>query len=222
MNNEDLLRSGLKEIGIPCSENQTTAFMLFLSELKKWNKTYNLTAIKRDKDIIIKHFIDSLLYLKAIPDGPLKLADMGTGAGFPGIPIKIIRPEMDITLIEPSRKKTSFLKHIIRLLKLDSIHVLDQRLEDLGNEYEEAFDIIVSRATFSIKDFIEVASPYIHKEGRLLLSKGPMVSEELEALKKDPCPVCSVKELLRFQLPFSKAERALVVLTCEKNGKIVP
>ena len=82
--------------------------MTYLSELKKWNRAYNLTGLAKDEDIIIKHFLDSLLYLKAIPQGALQVADIGTGAGFPGIPITIIRPEIEMYLIEPSGKKVRF------------------------------------------------------------------------------------------------------------------
>jgi 16S rRNA (guanine527-N7)-methyltransferase len=95
--------------------------MTFLVELKKWNRAYNLTGLKTDEDIIVKHFLDSLLYIKALPDRKLKLADAGTGAGFPGIPIKIIRPEINITLIESSRKKSAFLRHLLRELNYRAI-----------------------------------------------------------------------------------------------------
>jgi len=212
MKTEEIFKQGLAEIGIELSDAQLTYFITFLTELKKWNRAYNLTALKKDKDIVIKHFIDSLLYIKAIPPGPLKLADAGTGAGFPGIPLKIIRPDIELTLIESSRKKATFLRHMVRVLKLDTVHVLEQRLEQLGNEYEGAFDVLVSRAAFSINDFIDMAGPYIHNNGQLLISKGPMITEELKELKEKSCPGCSVKEVLTYQLPILKAERNLVVL----------
>src|SRR4030066_1857491 len=112
MKSEELLKKGLKEMVIQYSDEQIRSFMTFLSELKKWNRAYNLTGLKTDEDIIIKHFLDSLLYLKALPDGPLKVADIGSGAGFPGIPVKIMRPEIGMYLIEPTGKKTAFLGHI--------------------------------------------------------------------------------------------------------------
>ncbi|MEW6215889.1 MAG: 16S rRNA (guanine(527)-N(7))-methyltransferase RsmG, partial [Nitrospirota bacterium] len=106
------------EFGYVPEMEQLSAFMTYLSELKRWNKAYNLTSLSKDEDIIIKHFLDSLLYLKAIPDGEIKIADVGSGAGFPGIPLKIIRPEIEMYLIEPSRKKSAFLRHIIRQVGL--------------------------------------------------------------------------------------------------------
>ncbi len=214
MKNEELLKKGLEDAGIPYSESQVRAFMVFLRELKKWNSTYNLSALKTDKDIIIKHFIDSLLYLKALPDGLLRIADVGAGAGFPGIPIKIVRPEIDMTLIEPTRKKASFQRHMIRVLGLSGISVMEMRVEEIG-EGEAPFDIIVSRATFSLDEFLNMACPYINKEdGLLVVSKGPKVLEEL---KVEGSPACNaVKEVLELRLPLTDARRNLVVLQCNK------
>ena len=211
MNNEELLKKGLNELNIECSVDQISAFMTFLAELKKWNKAYNLTALKSDRDIVIKHFLDSLLYLKAIPEGILTLADAGAGAGFPGIPLKIVRPELDLTLIESSRKKAAFLRHISRQLGLENSTVLETRLEGLGKEYEQQYDIIVTRATFSIKDFLKMACPYVKKDGKLILSKGPKISEELEEPSNNNK---NIHEILKVRLPYEEAQRNLVVLRC--------
>ncbi|MEK7307633.1 MAG: 16S rRNA (guanine(527)-N(7))-methyltransferase RsmG [Nitrospirota bacterium] len=251
---EKLLKNGLAQMGFPCSEEQVNKFMTFLLELKKWNRVYNLTALKKDEDIIFKHFLDSLLYLKVIPTdrgrgqgsrdklnnmngdkenlslvsrspraepaglSSLKICDVGTGAGFPGIPIKIQRPEIDITLIEPSRKKTAFLRHIIRILALDKISVLDERIESLGEEYWKIYDIIVSRATFKINDFLKKACPYIKEEGVLVLSKGPGISGEIEKLKNQG----SIKKIEGHILSLKSgstcltAKRNLLILQCKK------
>ena len=217
MENKELLRKGLDEAGISCSESQVSAFMVFLKELKKWNRTYNLSALKTDKDIIIKHFIDSLLYLKAVPDRPLRIADVGAGAGFPGIPIKIVRPEVNMTLIEPTGKKASFQRHMIRVLGLSGINVMEMRVEEIGKD-EAPFDIIVSRATFSLKEFLKMACPYINEDGLLIVSKGPKVLEEL---KEGAAPVRNaVKELLELRLPFTDARRNLVVLQCNSAKEL--
>jgi len=214
MKSDELLIKGLKELGIHCSDEQIRSFMTYLSELKKWNRAYNLTALKKDEDIIIKHFLDSLLYIKAFPEGELKLIDAGTGAGFPGIPIKIVKPEMDITLIESSRKKTAFLRHIARSLGLADLKVLEQRFEHLGKEHERAYDLIVSRATFGISEFLEIACPYVKEGGRLILNKGPKLSEEL----KKSGAAEAVKEVLNLRLPITNDERNLVVLECKKTA----
>jgi len=213
MKSPDILNKGLQELGISCSEKQIHAFMLYLSELKKWNRAYNLTALKTDEDIIIKHFLDSLLYIKALPKGTLKLADAGTGAGLPGIPIKIVRPEIDLTLIEASRKKTAFLRHVVRELELSGITVLEQRIENLDREHEMAFDVIVSRATFSVKEFLKTACPYVKADGRLVLNKGPKVAEEIKELAEASC-ADAVKEIIKLKLPAINTVRNLVVLKC--------
>jgi 16S rRNA (guanine527-N7)-methyltransferase len=214
MKSQQLLIKGLQELGISCSEKQVSAFMTYLVELKKWNRAYNLTALKTDEDVIIKHFIDSLLYMKALPEGALKLADAGTGAGFPGIPVKIVKPEIELTLVESSRKKTAFLRHIIRVLNLSAATVEEKRLENLSGEYEKKFDVIVSRATFSIKEFLEMACPYVREDGRLLLNKGPKLAVELKDLEKTPY-AGSVRNVLKFKLPIMRAVRNLVVLQCK-------
>ncbi len=212
-NPKELFKRGLNELGFSCSDKQANAFMIYLSELKKWNRVYSLTALKTNEDIIIKHFLDSILYLKIIPPKAFKVADAGTGAGFPGIPIKIIKPELDMTLIESSRKKSVFLRHIIRILKLNGISVLNNRIERLGKRYEKTYDVIVSRATFKIRDFLKKACPYIKEDGWLVLSKGPKVSEETNFL--DEVHRQSVmKEVIT--LPFIKAKRTLLMFQCQK------
>lgn len=212
---DDLLKKGIQELGITFTEGQINTFVTYLSELKKWNRAYNLTALKTDEDIIIKHFLDSLLYLKSIPSGPLKLADAGSGAGFPGIPLKIVRPEIEIALIEPSRKKTAFLRHITRLLRQTGTSVIEQRLEHLGKEYEKRFDVIVSRATFNINDFITIACPYIKDAGRLILNKGPRFSEELKEMEQARHDNLPSVEIMKVDLPFTDVKRNLIVLSCK-------
>lgn len=211
MNQEELLSKGAMEIGVTFSKKEINAFITYLAELKKWNRTYNLTALKTDKNIIIKHFLDSLLYLKAFSEGRLKVADAGSGAGFPGIPLGILRPDVNIILIESTGKKAAFLRHMIRILKLTEISVVEERIEELGNEYNETFDIILTRATFKIRDFIDKADKYLKKDGMLVLSKGP--NFELE-LNESPYAGYQIKDILNFQLPFIKDERNLVMLKC--------
>ncbi len=216
---EELLKKGLNELGFTYSESQISSFITFLHELKKWNRAYNLTALKTDRDIIIKHFLDSLLYLEVITiefgarssEFGVKVADVGTGAGFPGIPMKIMEPELDMTLIESSMKKASFLRHIVRTLKLSGINILNSRIETLGENHKKACDVIVSRATFKIKDFIDKACPYVAEDGILVLSKGPKVIEELRTMK-GTCGEGVVEKTFKFSLENN--ERNLLVIKC--------
>lgn len=214
MNAEKILITGLNELDISCTAEQISSFLTYLAELKKWNRAYNLTALRTDRDIIVKHFLDSLLYLRAFPEGALKIVDAGTGAGFPGIPIKIVRPAAEVLLVDSSRKKAAFLRHMIRSLKLTGIDVMEQRLEHPGREHEKAYDVIVSRATFSVSEFLKIACPYVKENGRLILNKGPKLPEEL----KEAGTAEAVKEVLNLRLPIIHDERRLVVLGCEKSA----
>jgi 16S rRNA (guanine527-N7)-methyltransferase len=205
---DELLQDGIIELGSTPLKEQIDAFMTYLLELKKWNKAYNLTSLGKDEDIIIRHFLDSLLYLKAIPNGEIRVADVGSGAGFPGIPIKIIRPETEMFLIEPSRKKSSFLRHLIRQLGLEKVEVIEKRIEEtkVNKELSSFVDVGMTRALFSIKDFIKKVSPVVKKGGVLILSKGPKVKEEIKMLKKIEY------KILTLQLPLSDIQRYIVVV----------
>jgi 16S rRNA (guanine527-N7)-methyltransferase len=209
----ELLKKGFSELGLRFTEEQSNAFMTYLSELKKWNKAYNLTGLKTDEDIIIKHFLDSLLYLKALPDGTIKVADIGSGAGFPGIPVKIMRPEIKMYLIEPTGKKTAFLKHIIRSLHLNDIHVIEKRIEDtrVSDDIGSPVDAAVTRALFDAREFIENASHIVRQNGILVLSKGPKAEDEVRELRE-------VKyEVLPFTLPLSNnMHRQIIVVNLPK------
>ena len=213
MNPDDLLKNGLNELGIDCSESQIKSFMIYLSELKKWNSTYNITALKTDEDIIIKHFLDSLLYLKAVPDGNIKLADVGSGGGFPGIPIKIIKPDKELALVEPSRKKTSFLRNVIRKIGLSNVTLLQKRIEQLDEKFNNCFDLIVSRATFGIMEFHSLACPYLNDTGRLVISKGPKAEDELKQIS-GTASISPVENTMLLKLPFTDAERHIIILKC--------
>ncbi|MBI4697698.1 MAG: 16S rRNA (guanine(527)-N(7))-methyltransferase RsmG [Nitrospirae bacterium] len=215
---EDLLKKGMAETGLSLSSEQMSAFLTFLNELKKWNRAYNLTALKTDEDIIIRHFLDSALYLKVIPSNARRIADAGAGAGFPGIPIKILRPELEVTLIESSRKKSAFLRHIIRILNLDGIDVLNCRIETLGKDHGYKYDVIVSRAAFRIRDFVKQACPCLKNCGWLVLSKGPNISEEIDFLSKSQFE----KKIEVVKLPLSGMERTLLMFRCPKNNSMRP
>lgn len=175
-----LLKKGLSETCSPIPANAVDLFLLYLSELKKWNKAYNLTALRDDKDIIIKHFFDSLLFMKVLPDPPIgDVCDVGSGAGFPGVPIGIVRPDIHITLVEPSRKKCAFLRNIKQLLSLSNITIVEARIEDIR---DSCFNIAVTRALFSVDEFMAKTKNIVVKGGSLIVNKGPKYKEELEKI----------------------------------------
>ena len=204
----DLLRKGLEELGYIPETDLLSAFIIYLNELKKWNKAYNLTGLMKDEDIIIKHFFDSLLYLNVMPHGEIKVADIGSGAGFPGIPINIIRPEIEMYLIESSMKRSAFLRHIINKLRLKKIDVIEKRIEEVkvNQELSESVDVAVTRALFSIKEFVKKVSHIVRQEGILILNKGPKVREELKMIR-------DIKyEIVTINLPLTDIKRHIVVI----------
>lgn len=207
---ESIIKKGFKELSLFHTEEQVRIFTTYLSELKKWNRAYNLTSLKKDEDIVIKHFLDSLLYLKAMPEGSVSVMDVGSGAGFPGIPIKIIRPEIAMYLLEPSRKKANFLIHIIKTLGLDKIEVIEKRVEEVK---ALTVDVAVTRALFEVKEFLKKASSLVKEGGRLIMSKGPKVNEELKSIKNINY------ELLTLTLPVSDIKRFIVVVTKNSPDK---
>ena len=132
MTPRELLITGANELGIELSVEQVNSLFIYLAELKKWNKKINLTAIRDERDMIVKHVLDSLSYIKGFdPTAGQMLLDMGSGAGFPAFPIKVARPEISVTLVESVKKKASFLRHIIRTLELTGAEVIDKRTEEL-------------------------------------------------------------------------------------------
>lgn len=199
---QKLLIEGLRELGLETSDILVSKFIIYLKELKKWNRAYNLTALKEDREIVIKHFLDSLLYLKAIPEGAWEICDVGSGAGFPGVPLAIVRPDLSFTLIEPSRKKTAFLRNIKRVLSLNNVDVLEARIEDVR---EKKFDIAVTRALFSIGDFIKNAGHAVKTRGLLIMNKGPKFEEEIRE-----APASTHIEVLQAALPQSGIQRSIV------------
>ncbi|MCE5312481.1 MAG: 16S rRNA (guanine(527)-N(7))-methyltransferase RsmG [Nitrospiraceae bacterium] len=198
----DLIKKGLVALGMDPGPHLIDSFELYRAELQKWNKVHNITSITDDREIIIKHFLDSLLYLKALPAGKYILCDVGSGGGFPGLPIAMVSPDAEVALLEPSRKRVAFLRHMRRLLNLANVEIIDCKAEEL---VESEFDVVVTRATFSIADIMKKAGHLLKPGGFFVLSKGPRTEEELNELGSSIEP-----EIFRCALPFSDAERNLI------------
>ncbi|MBI5327420.1 MAG: 16S rRNA (guanine(527)-N(7))-methyltransferase RsmG [Deltaproteobacteria bacterium] len=180
-----ILKTGAAELGITVGEREAALFLKYLAELKEWNKKINLTAITDEREIVIRHFLDSLTLVSFLANRK-SLLDMGSGAGFPGIPLKIVLPDLKITLMDSINKKVVFMRHIIRMLGLKNIEAVQARVEDPKSvkKFGACFDVVTSRAFAELGKFLESALPYAKKGGALLAVKGPKWSEEIGGLKK--------------------------------------
>jgi 16S rRNA (guanine527-N7)-methyltransferase len=170
-------------MGLAMTDTQIALFEAYRETLLLWSSKMNLVSLQSELDLPVRHFIDSLTLLPYLPAGPGTLLDIGSGAGFPAIPVKIFRPDLHVTLLEASRKKCSFLKELIRRLGLREIAVLNCRLEELlQKDPLPSFDVIVSRATLKLPELLRGGLPLLKQGGVLAAMKGPGLEAEAAAL----------------------------------------
>jgi 16S rRNA (guanine527-N7)-methyltransferase len=214
-----LLKNGAEVLGVGLSSRQLEQFMDYLTLLSKWNGYFNLTGLRSSREIIIKHFLDSLTPIPFLPKEG-RLLDLGSGAGFPGLPIKIVRPNQPVTLIEALAKKVSFLKEVVRYLKLGSISIYQTYLGVGPIQLIETdlFEIVVVRAVGKTINLLAAADPYLRSGGKVLFMKGPKGSEEIFGLKNRIQGMgFQIETPIVLTLPFLGQERALIFIT--KAGK---
>ena len=202
MENVRQLGAGARSLlGLCLTAEHLAAFQTYYEELTAWNQRFNLTAIVGHRDVQIKHFLDSLTCLLALPtqgrttdhalpdtvpiyraSQPLRCIDIGTGAGFPGLPLKIVRPELVLTLLESTAKKTVFLKQLVNRLDLENVEIIHGRAEDLGRDprYRERYDVVLARAVAQLQTLAEYCLPFCKVGGRFVAQKGPDISAELD------------------------------------------
>ncbi len=205
MENQSFLTSGIREIGLSVSEHQLTQLMFCIESLLKWNKAYNLTAIKMPKDIMIRHLLDSLSILPRLKPG--SLVDVGTGPGFPGIPLAIMDTKRDYFLLDSNGKKMRFLQQLIHDLNLTQVTLLDTRAEEWQPEQKK--QVIVSRAFTSLARFVELTQHMIAPGGVWQAMKGENPQEELTELP-DHVKVLAIEPI---HVPYLDAQRHLITLT---------
>jgi len=209
---KELLKKGAAELGIGLTDAQLNSLNLFAEELKKWNRKINLTAITDDEGIAVKHLVDSLSLLKVVR-GPGRLLDIGSGGGFPCIPVKVVQPDLDIVSVDAVVKKVSFQKQAVRLLNLATFTAMHVRAETLAEQYPESFDWVVSRAFSDIPSFVAMALPVLKQEGRIVAMKGKNAADEIDAAEGELAKLgARVESVLEFPLPCSGDVRSLVII----------
>lgn len=220
---EESLRKELNLLSIELKENQLNQFYDYFQLLIEWNKLMNLTAITEMDEVITKHFVDSLSLIKAVEEIGTKdyrIIDVGTGAGFPGIPLKIVFPELRITLMDSLNKRINFLNEVISRLGLEKIEAIHGRAEDLGRDplHREQYDLCVSRAVANLSTLSEYCMPFAKVGGYFIPYKSGKIEEELGSAKHAIFLLGgSVKEVKTFLLPGTDAERSLVKIA-KNNG----
>jgi len=183
MSNIEILRQGIEDFGIEASDKMLADFQKYKEILVEWNQKMNLTGIEDEKEVFIKHFLDSV---SAVTKGYIKngmsLIDVGTGAGFPGMPLRICLPELKVTLLDSLNKRINFLNLVVRELGLKNVKTIHSRAEDGARkpELREKFDIATSRAVANMAVLSEFCMPYVKKGGYFVALKGPSIDEELE------------------------------------------
>ncbi len=203
-------------MGMSLSEECIQSFELFAEELKKWNRKVNLTSIHKDVDIAIKHILDALVFATCVKDGD-RVLDIGSGAGVPAIPLKIVKPEVHVVSVDAVGKKILFQRHIARVLGLNDFEALHARVEALHATHAGKFDVITSRAFSRLEMFVALAAPLLKSGGRMIAMKGPSVNNEFEQsgdeLRRLGFEISLIES---YSLPMNKGERSLVTVTAIK------
>lgn len=216
----NLLRDGLLQLNIESTPDREEKVLLYTKELIGWSKRINLTAITNPEDIIIKHFLDSLVCLKEINKikvGIPKVLDIGTGAGFPGLPLKIFSPGISVSLMEATGKKVRFLRELLTKLNIKDVILLHGRAEELSKkeELQQKFDVVVIRAVGELKLLVKLSFPFLKNGGCLLTLKGLTIDDEIQRCQKVLEKIGgAIEKILDYELVSGRKGKLVKIITC--------
>lgn len=219
-NREAFLKEKMEKSEILLTDEQVNQFLQYYELLVSWNKVMNLTAITEYEDVVEKHFVDSLMSAKIVKYEDVNtVIDIGTGAGFPGIPLKIMYPHLKVTLLDSLNKRIKFLNEVIEKLKLDKIETIHGRAEDFAKkkEYREQYDLCVSRAVANLATLSEYCLPYVKVNGTFLPYKSGEIEQEMKE-SENAVKILGgeIKEIYKFELPGTDIKRSMVVIEKKK------
>jgi 16S rRNA (guanine527-N7)-methyltransferase len=208
---KELLIKGAELIGVALTDQAVEGYLFYIDQLKKWNSKINLTSLTGDLEIVAKHFMDSLTAVPYV-HGVQRVLDIGAGAGFPGLPLKIISPAMELVLLEASEKKCFFLRHIIRGLKLEGVEVVHGRAEDkeIQEQYAGGFDLVLSRAVADLPTSLRLAIPYPKKRGFIVGMRGRKGEQEQGETDWEQWGLRLIEQR-KLTLPFVEETRVLLL-----------
>ena len=213
---KEFLKEKVCELGIELDDIQLNQFIKYYEILVSWNNVMNLTAITKYEEVVEKHFVDSLTIVKVMDMNQIEsMIDIGTGAGFPGIPLKSVFPHMTVTLLDSLNKRIKFLKTVIEELGLLDIDTIHGRAEDFAKqkEYREQYDLCVSRAVANLATISEYCIPYVKKGGKFLPYKSGDIEQELNESKKAIQILGGeVKKVYKFELPGTDIKRSMIMI----------
>ena len=214
---EEVFKKELAKNKIELKKENSELFYIYMKEIIDWNEKINVTAITDEKEFLVKHLVDSLTINRFVESGK-NLIDIGTGAGFPGIPLKISNPNLHVTLIDSVNKKLNVIRDISSKMNLDRLEIIHTRAEDLAMQkgYRESFDYATTRAVSRLNTIVEYMLPFIKVGGKAICMKGPNIKEELEEAKKAIEVLGGKVESVENILLDDEFERNIVIISKEK------
>ena len=216
--NKKIFIEELKKIGLELTEEQLNSLDIYCKYLLEYNSHTNLTAIKEEEQVYLKHFYDSLTFIKAIDLTNINnLIDVGTGAGFPGMVLKIIYPNVEVTLLDSNNKKITFLQELSKKLNLDKINFFHGRAEDFCKKNRESFDVVTARAVSNMTTLTELCMPLTKVGGYYIPMKGSNEEEVKDSLDAIEILGGIVRENIKFNLPIENSGRQIIKIEKVKN-----